>query len=139
MISKKEYTGVHAKSKDLTPVVLANIDKLITACNKLEAAAVADGVEFKTNPATKSNISGQTYGGFRPQNCPQGAANSAHKTGEAVDRYDPDGAIDVWLMLPKNKKLLEELGMYFEHPSATVGWSHWSIRKPKSGNRFFYP
>jgi hypothetical protein len=98
---------------------------------------VADGVVFPTNPATKTQVAGETYGGFRPQDCPQGAPHSAHKEGLAVDRYDPSGAIDSWLL--KNQYALGSCGVYIEHPSTTKGWSHWSIRPPASGHHVFYP
>lgn len=140
MLSKEQYLGVHAKSADLTPARLANIDRLLKAANRLMMLGIQVGIIFPTNPKTKSQISGETFGGFRPQSCTIGAKNSAHKEGLAVDIYDPIGNIDTWLMeSPEAMKLYEELGIYFEHPSATIGWSHWSIKKPLSGKRFFYP
>ncbi len=98
---------------------------------------VAAGVVFPDNPATKSGVSGQTFGGFRPQSCTQGASNSAHKEGQAVDRYDPGNKIDDWLMAHPDSLVRHDL--YIEHPSATAGWSHWGTRAPKSGKRVFYP
>ena len=137
MISLADYFGPWMDHADATPARKANAGKLLDACAKLEALAVADGVKFPVNPATKSGVSGQTYGGFRPQCCTQGAANSSHKEGLAVDRYDPTDAIDAWCMA--NLKRLESCGIYIEHPSATKTWSHWTIRAPKSGRRAFYP
>lgn len=142
MISKAQYIGVHVNSSDLTPARLANIDKLLRAVNRLMMEGVKCGVIFPTNKATKSQVSGETFGGFRPQSCKIGAPHSAHKDGLAVDIYDPLGAIDTWVMQSKEAKAIFEnplVDMYFEHPSATVGWSHWSIKRPPSGNRFFYP
>lgn len=140
MISKVQYIGVHSKSPDLTPARLANIDRLLSRVNALMMIAMKDKVLFLDNPNTKSQVSGETFGGFRPQDCPIGAPGSAHKEGLAVDLYDPVGKIDKWLLeSPVAQKAIEDLDMYFEHPNATVGWSHWSIKRPLSGKRFFIP
>lgn len=137
MITLDQYVGPHAKSPDWTPERQENAKRLLEACAGLEVEMTLDGVPFPDNPATKSGVSGQTFGGFRPQNCPQGAANSSHKLGLAVDRYDPHGEIDVWLMAHQDR--MEVYGIYIEHPSATPGWSHWTIKAPGSGRRVFYP
>lgn len=137
MITLDEYFGPWAKHPDATPERRKNAAALLVACSHLETRAVADGVVFHDNPVTQSGVSGKDYGGFRPQSCPQGAPGSAHKQGLAVDRYDPDGEIDDWCMA--NLDLLEQSGIYLEHPGSTRGWSHWTIRAPKSGNRVFFP
>lgn len=137
MLTILQYVGPHFPSPDWTAERQANAAQLLKACATLEAEMVKAGVNFPDNPATKSGVSGNTYGGFRPQNCPQGAPKSSHKEGLAVDRYDPKGEIDRWCM--KNLDRLEAHGIYIEHDSATPGWSHWTIKAPKSGNRAFYP
>lgn len=142
MISLAQYFGPHVKSKDLTPARRANADRLLKAVNRLMMEGIKCGIVFPTNKATGSQVSGETYGGFRPQDCPIGAPSSAHKEGLAVDIYDPTGAIDTWLMESKEARAIFEnplVNMYFEHPSATIGWSHWSIKAPLSGKRFFFP
>lgn len=149
MISKAMYIGGFAKSKDLTPQRLANIDRHVSAVNRLMAQGMKEGVKFPVSPFTKNQIS-TDVGGFREQCCKSGSPLSAHKNGLATDLFDgTDGAIGTWLMREWNKpnsethKLIEELGMYFEHPEATVGkythWSHWTQIPPASGKRFFYP
>jgi len=137
MITLTQYAGTHADSQDWTLQRQANAAGLLVACSRLEALARADGVKFLDNPATGNGISGSTFGGFRPQNCPQGAPQSSHKEGLAVDRYDPDNAIDAWCMA--NLDRLEACGIYIEHPDATSHWSHWTTKAPKSGRRVFYP
>ena len=137
MITLAEYLGPWAESKDFTKSRRTNALKLLDACAKLEDMARDDGVSFPTNPSTRSKVSGLTYGGFRPQNCAQGAPRSSHKEGLAVDIYDPLNQIDDWCM--KNLPKLVECGIYIEHPSATRHWSHWTIKAPGSGNRVFYP
>ncbi len=137
MITLNQYVGPHSASPDWTPERQQAATKLLAACCALEVEMARGGVSFPDNPATKSGVSGVTFGGFRPQNCTQGAPNSSHKEGLAVDRYDPRGEIDVWCMAHLDR--LAHHGIYIEHPSATPGWSHWTTRAPKSGNRAFYP
>jgi hypothetical protein len=137
MITLEQYVGPHVNSPDWTPARQENARKLLAACAALEVEMARGGVSFPDNPKTKSGVSGSTFGGFRPQDCPQGAPNSSHKDGLAVDRYDPAGKIDDWCMAHLDR--LAVYGIYIEHPSATPGWSHWTIRAPGSGNRAFYP
>lgn len=137
MISIDEYFGPWLHHPDATDARMTNADNLLNACDALEAMAREDGVAFPINPATNSQVSGKTYGGFRPQSCPQGAPKSSHKEAMAVDRFDPLNKIDEWCM--SNLDKLEQCGIYIEHPDSTPGWSHWTIRAPKSGNRVFIP
>jgi len=148
MITIEQYVGPHAKSKDWTPARQAKAVILLECVNALEEEMAADGILFPDNPATGTGVSGKTFGGFRPQDCPQGAPTSSHKEGEGVDRFDPQGAQDAWLLADylKHKAAgtvdqcaLARHGLYIEHPSATSGWSHLSTRPPGSGNRVFYP
>lgn len=137
MFTLTDYVGPHGNSPDWTEERKTNAENLIVACSKLQTMMEQAGVHFELNPKTGTTISGAIYGGFRPQSCPEGAPNSAHKEGLAVDRYDHGGAIDGWIM--DNQEALVQCGIYIEHPSATIGWSHWSIRRPPSGNHIFYP
>lgn len=137
-----EYVGLHKDSPDWTPVIQGNAQLLMTLCSRLKDIMESDGIDFQTNPKTGSIISGEIYGGFRPQDCPIGAANSSHKMGKAVDIYDPTNNIDAWLML--NQNALVECDIYIEHPSKTMHWSHWAIKttsedSPKSGHHVFFP
>lgn len=133
----EQYFGPWIKHPDATPKRKDNAARLMLAVARLEAHAVADGVVFRINPKTGSGVSGKQYGGFRPQDCPEGAPGSSHKDALAVDRYDPIGEIDAWCL--RNLDILELCGIYIEHPSETCGWSHWTIRAPKSGRRVFFP
>jgi hypothetical protein len=136
-ITLKQYAGPHGLSRDWTQERQRNAEVLLLAVNKLMAEAALAGVEFPVNPKTGSQISGQTYGGFRPQLCPIGAPNSNHKEGRGVDVYDPENKIDDWCMV--NQDVLEECGIWIEHPSKTNTWSHWQSVAPKSGNRVYMP
>lgn len=134
MITLDDYFGVwHVSDEELQ----ANARDMLESVNDLMRLALADGVEFKINPRTHSCISGSTLGGYRPATCAVGAPSSAHRQALAVDIYDPDNTIDDWCIANRGK--LEACGIYLEHPDATLGWSHWTIRAPKSGNRVFYP
>lgn len=137
MLTIEEYVGVHQDSPDWTQERQDNAARLCVAVNDLAAEMQALGVNFRINPTTGSVVSGQTYGGFRPQDCIQGAPNSSHKKGLAVDLYDPGGDIDCWLM--KHVDKLEEYGIYIEHPDDTPHWSHWTIQPPGSGRHVFKP
>lgn len=140
MITLDQYFGVHRNHPDITDDIRDNAARLLDACEELEHMARDEGVEFPDNPVTRSGVSGQTYGGYRPRDCPQGALHSSHKEGLAVDRYDPQGKIDAWCMMNSGKGgLLEQCGVYIEHPDATKGWSHWTIKATKSGRRVFMP
>lgn len=137
MISLADYFGDWYEHIDAVDARKENAEKLLDACSELEALARADGMVFPVNPQTSCQIAGQTYGGFRPQACKQGAPHSAHKEGLAVDIYDPEDEIDEWCLA--NQNLLERCGIYIEDPKYTPRWSHWSIRRPSSGNRVFLP
>lgn len=135
MITPDDYFGKW--KSEATPEHKANANKLLLAVNVLHDLLVAKGVTFPYNPKTNSLVSGTQYGGFRPQSCPEGAPNSAHKQALAVDLYDPQGTID--LTLYDNADLLEKVGIYIEAPDKTPGWSHWSVRRPPSGRHIFNP
>jgi hypothetical protein len=66
-----------------------------------------------------------------------GAALSAHCTGEAVDLADPNNEIDDAIM--RDPGILDQFDLYLESPQHTPGWSHLSTRRPRSGSRVFIP
>lgn len=159
MFTKIDYVGPWAESPDWNKDRQDNCEVLIARCTKLEAVMLAAGVEFPSHPhggqlhPRVDQISGETYGGFRPQDCPIGAPHSSHKEAKGGDRYDPDEEIDNWLLdnYDENVKAgtpefsaLAQCGIYIEHPTKTPGWSHWAIKlqdsdSPRSGNHVFYP
>ena len=139
MISKKDYLGIYANCADITPTVEANIYRLLSKVNALIQAATLNKIPTPINIKTRNQISGEANGGFRPQDCKVGAPNSLHKQGLAIDLYDPTGALDNWVNEPKQAKLIESLGLYFEHKDYTQGWVHVQLNPPKSGKRFYIP
>jgi hypothetical protein len=135
MISFAQYFGKWGGHPDATPDRQQNAQGLLAKVNVLLVAAKDEGVPLPINPHTGSQVSGETLGGFRPQSCAIGAPNSKHKTGHAVDVYDPTNAIDNWL----DDEKLEQFGLYREHPDSTRSWCHLSDVSPSSGRRTFQP
>lgn len=135
MISLAQYVGPHKASPDWTPERQSNAIDLLEHVNELCDYLAEQGVPLPMNPATASGISGQTFGGFRPKSCPQGASNSSHKEGTGIDLYDPHDDIDDAI----DDALLERFGLYREHPDSTKHWCHLTTRAPRSGRRTFLP
>lgn len=65
------------------------------------------------------------------------ATKSKHMYGMAADVSDPEGKLARWCL--DNVKVLEEAGLWCEHPDYTPGWVHFQMTPPRSGNRFFIP
>lgn len=122
---------------ELTPEIKANAEKTVSLVNALLAVLQAENVPLEKHPQTQSVIAS----GWRPPQINgqvKGAAvRSKHMTGEACDLYDPEGAIDDYLI--DHPEPLIALGLYLEHPSATKNWSHVQIIPPRSGKRVFHP
>lgn len=136
ILSLAAYVGPHAKSPDWNAARVDNAIALLLRVNALIAhLETVMGIVFRVNPGTGTCVSGKTFGGFRPQDCPQGAPTSSHKDGAGVDLYDPDNKIDDAL----DDALLEKFHLYREHPSATARWCHLTTRAPRSGRRTFLP
>lgn len=135
MITLSQYVGVHKDSPDWTAERKSNATELLNRVNALLGHLGRQGMPMQINPVTGSLVSGQTFGGFRPQSCPQGAPTSSHKTGQGVDLFDPRENLDNAI----TTDLLIEFGLYREAPSATRGWAHLTTRPPKSGKRTFLP
>lgn len=136
-ITLADYLGPWADHPDLTPERRDNAVRLLAAVNPLLAELERSSIRTRSNPKTGTLISGETGGGFRPQAFPVGAPLSAHKTGEAVDVFDPYGSIGGYLYVRQN--LLVKHGLWMEAPSATTGWCHLQIRPVKSGRTVFNP
>lgn len=116
---------------------VGNAVVLLDKVNDLMDEAFTDGVDFQLNPKTKSYVAGEQYGGFRPQDCPIGAKTSAHKTGQAVDVYDPSHQFALWCSTHLDRMKFK--GLYMEHPDSTRTWCHLTTRAPASGKIVFMP
>ena len=130
MISLADYFGAHQvtsqpseSTKENALILLARVNALLREIDLPEA------------------IKPRVNSGWRPAWYNATVANAApkskHISGEAIDLADPEGALDDFLMA--NTKLLQEHGLYMEHPAATKGWCHLQSIAPRSQNRVFYP
>lgn len=137
MISIDDYFAGYPGNKDITDDIRLSAQAMLDKVNQLLDRAQDDGIVTEVNPKTKSRISGSLNGGWRPLACPVGALNSKHKSGHAVDVYDPDNDLDDWC--GRNIDALEELGLYLEAEKHTPGWCHIQDIPPASGRRFFIP
>lgn len=137
IISIDDYFGRWLTHPDVTEMVMTAANEFLLKVNDLLQVMIDGGCVLDINPRTKTYVSGETYGGFRPQSCPQGAPASSHKVGRGVDVYDPENELDGFLMI--HQALLKERGLYIENPSATPHWCHITDRAPGSGLTVFNP
>lgn len=134
-ITVADYIRPYMGHRGITPEHIENAKDLLVRVDALLTELVEAGtVDLEVNQATGSLVSGWKNGGWRPQECPEGAPNSSHKNGQGVDVYDPDGDIDSAI----NDELLAKHGLYREHPAQTRRWCHLTTRPPRSGRRTFY-
>lgn len=88
-----------------------------------------------------AGIAATVSSGWRPAAIntavPGAAPGSKHISCMAIDLNDRDGTLDAWCMA--NLAVLEELGLWLEHPVATPGWCHLQTCPPRSGKRVFEP
>lgn len=121
------YMGRDEKfAAELTDEKRANAAKTVERVNLL---MVAFGHSRKVNSGWRpAVINGSTTGA---------ALKSKHMTCQACDLEDADGDLDEWAL--EHPEILEQIGLWQEHPASTKGWAHFQIIPPKSGNRVFFP
>lgn len=89
----------------------------------------------------RAGIAAKVSSGWRPAainaTIPGAAPGSKHISCLAIDLEDPEGVLDAWCMA--NLGVLEEIGLWLEHPHATPGWCHLQTQPPRSGSRVFSP
>lgn len=132
------YQGRDRAYRDeLTLDIIQDATLTVERVNELLAHAAAAGVTLHRRPDNGSLVNS----GWRPaavnSKTPGAAPMSKHMKGQACDVYDPEGELDEWCLA--NADVLEEIGLWQEHPSATKGWCHVQTVPPRSGNRVFYP
>ncbi len=140
MITLKDYFGPRQNHPEATPEKYAAADALLNRVNGLlerarKEASYGEDVDADTNTQVSGSRGGSGDGGFRSSDSKTGAGKSKHKLARAVDVYDPGDVLDNWL----TNKILEEEGLYREHPDSTPGWCHLQDLAPGSGNRTFHP
>lgn len=133
-ITRNEVTG----GRDVPRAMESDLNQLLLALNKLRAKygkpmRVVSGfrtpnehIEIYKHKAAKAGIP------FDQSKVPMG---SGHLKCQACDFEDLDGELDTWCL--QNVSVLEQLGLWLEHPDSTPGWTHLDT-KPRS-NRVFRP
>lgn len=124
LISREEILGKYPVS-DITPLMEVNLSKLLDALNKFRGLY---GKPMTVNSGLRTPEHNAKVGG---------SPKSSHLSGEACDFRDPDGELDNYCMT--HQDILEQCGLYLEHPDSTLGWTHLQIRRPGSGSRVFKP
>jgi hypothetical protein len=126
----------------VTSEIDSNIEVIVSRANKLLDALVLAGVALETNDRGTYVASGYRSPAFNAS-VPGAAVRSNHMKGLAIDIYDPEGAIDDWLMSQRDATgeipLLADIGLWLEHPGSTKGWCHVQCVPPGSKRRVFYP
>lgn len=115
-----------------------NAGKLLSKVNVVLAAFVADKGVLHVNPDTGTLIAGNGHGGYRLDASTVGAAKSKHKTGQAVDVYDPHRDLARWV-LEHPALVHQQLGLSIERPEWTPTWVHFQSVPPGSGVFAFIP
>lgn len=119
----------------LTPEIVQNASNLVRRVNTL--ISLMHDIEIERHPVTDTHVSS----GWRPPSVnattPGAAVRSRHMTGQAIDLYDPEGAVDEWCL--DHLDLLSECGLWMESPAHTKGWCHLQSVPPRSGKRVFIP
>lgn len=135
MIHVEDYLGHMSHIEEPSSEVIENARDLLSRVNVLLSRVRELDPEMEAAKDPKVNS------GWRPASynlTVLGAAKrSLHITGQAIDLADPDGELDEFLF--DNAHLLEEVGLWVEHPAATRRWCHLQSESPRSGNRFFWP
>lgn len=138
LITLEDYFGPYWERGEDTPEMRANAARLLDRVNPALEAARSDGVVLVPNPNTGSLVSGKGNGGFRDRRCSVGPATSKHRSGHAVDVYDPLRLFARWCL--RREALLRELGIAgMERPEWTPTWTHLQDLPVRSGTWCFVP
>lgn len=133
-VTRTEVVGTRAIPKSMEE----NLSKLLVSLNKFRAIygfpmtvtsgyrSLEEHIEIYRKKAEKAGV---------PLDASKIPMGSSHLSCQACDFADPDGALDKFCQ--DNISVLEQLGLWVEHPDSTPGWCHLDI-KPRS-TRFFRP
>ena len=125
-ITMDEFLMNRITLAELTPELLGNANTTVPAANELldrfgEFRGCNSGYR---SPEDQMRIN-------------PSAPKSKHMLCAAIDLEDKDNKLKTWCLA--NLQVLEELGLYMEHPNSTPTWIHVQIVAPHSGNRVFKP
>lgn len=134
MIAMSELLkGVHLA--DLSDEHQKNLAILLERINKIRAAYAIPMTVTSGYRSLKDHLRIYAEKGITDQS--KIPMKSKHLSGQAVDIYDPDGALKQWVLA--NIPLLESVQLWCEDFSTTPNWVHFQIVAPGSGKRFFMP
>lgn len=141
MISLEQYWMGREREHgaELTPDITGNAVVLLERVNQVLSRASEERVQ----PAVDKSTGTAVASGWRPKSVNDATANagktSKHVIGCAVDLRDavPDRPLARWCL--RNRKLLEEVGLWMEDPQWTPTWVHLQSIPPGSGNRVYIP
>lgn len=137
-VTVEQFFGPYLKHPGVTEEKRERAASYLVIANAGLQAAEDDGVVLQINPNTGCYIAGNGNGGWRPSDCLIGARNSAHKTEDAGDWFDP-GERDLCRWSLRNREKLIEIGILaVENAQWTPGWAHWQ-RRALPGHFFFIP
>jgi hypothetical protein len=126
VISVAEYYMGRDKKYPINDTQRANAEELVEKVNQL---------------LSRFGEGRRVTSGWRPPQVnaatPGAAKRSLHMSCEAVDLEDEDGQLDDWCL--DHPEVLQEIGLWQEHPASTKGWCHLQVVPPRSGKRVFYP
>lgn len=116
------------RSKSMTPEIEENAQDLLRKVNRL----------LSSHEVTSVGVSS----GFRPESVnkktPGAVKRSGHVYGKAIDLDDPNGYLKSVIL--SDQPLLEDLGLFVEHPSGTPTWCHVDcVDRGERKNRIFIP
>lgn len=113
-----------------TAIIDGNLQNLCERLNKVRATW---GKSMIVTSGLRSEAQQQDLLKAGKSNAPK----SKHLQGLAADIADPDGSLGKWCL--QNVKVLEEAGLWLEHPDYTPNWVHFQSTPPASGRRYFVP
>lgn len=127
MISMEQYLGPYKDHPDVTQERRDRAFGLLVRINALIEVMAREGVVLPINPHTGCELGGNGNGGFRPQDCPIGAARSSHKEAQGIDIFDPKRVGARWVL--RNEERVVALGLVaMEDPRWTPSWTHLQTR-----------
>lgn len=133
----KDHTEQHEINAE---ILLRRVEQLVEHANTLQRFKRRNDADTGTEISGK--VKGTGGGGFRGPD-EEGAEFSNHKQARAVDVFDPGDQLDKWLDEYEDGEggntMLDQYGLYREHPDDTPGWCHLQTRAPGSGRRTFKP
>lgn len=123
-----------AKFEDQTPQIQASLTDLLSRVNGIRLGwakpmTVTSGLRTMADHLRIYAAKGITDQSKIPM-------QSKHLFGQAVDIYDPNLELTVWLK-ENNSQRLVDAGLWCEEGNAN--WVHMQVCPPKSGNRWFLP